>query len=271
MNKDKKTLDPLPKSFFKSIFTKENRGVLLDVVVFLLNLLLMRYLTKLFIEMMGLASNGDGIAQFTLFAFCVAIFILPPFGATLKRWHFHQRFRLNRKDSDPEEFMGGCLFNPIMFFCLNIVIFSAINAFIFQFIYEGKEPSGAVFVSAVLFGIILVIFQTILVYRYFSPPKTEPNEFFRSRLSENLGDLCLFLNMILFQVLWSLVAIIPFNRVSGISDFAGRIFFLSFIALLIYFPPRIFYLAEDLKRPRAWLTILLANSPVIFRILIGSN
>ena len=33
--------------------------------------------------------------------------------------------------------------------------------------------------------------------------------------------------------------------------------------MLIYFPPGIFYLAEDFRRPAEWLTMLLANSPVI--------
>jgi hypothetical protein len=47
------------------------------------------------------------------------------------------------------------------------------------------------------------------------------------------------------------------------------LFFLCFIALLVYFPPRMFYLAEDVDRPRTWLTMLLANSPVILRVLFG--
>jgi hypothetical protein len=58
---------------------------------------------------------------------------------------------------------------------------------------------------------------------------------------------------------------------TGLLEFAGRLFFLCFIALLIYFPPRMFYLAEDINRPRTWLMMLLANSPVIIRVLIGSS
>ena len=45
----------------------------------------------------------------------------------------------------------------------------------------------------------------------------------------------------------------------------------SVIALIVYFPPRIFYLAEDAKRPRVWLTMLLANLPVIYRVVIGHS
>ena len=261
------------KTATRLIFALTNRGMLLDVFVFLVNLFLMRLITRNFAEVVRQASDGDAIASFALFIFCLGIFILPPLGATLKRWHFHRRLHLNGKTSVcAESFMAGCLFNPIFFFCLNSVIFSAINAFIFQFIYGNKEPGGAVFVSSILFGIFLVVFQTVIVYRYFSPPKAPPkSEFLRDSRSEIFGDVCIFLNMILFQVAWNTVAMIPFGRVSDFNDFAGRLLFLSFVALFIYFPPRIFYLAEDIKRRRVWLTIMLANSPVIVRVLFGGN
>jgi len=41
--------------------------------------------------------------------------------------------------------------------------------------------------------------------------------------------------------------------------------------MLIYFPPRMFYLVEDIDRGRTWVTMLLANSPVIIKVLIGSK
>jgi len=95
--------------------------------------------------------------------------------------------------------------------------------------------------------------------------------FLLSRQSENLGDLCLFLNMILFQVFWNMLTFAPLGHPSSLLEFGGRLFFLCFIALLIYFPPRMFYLAEDINRRRTWLTMLLANSPVIIRVLIGTG
>ncbi len=61
--------------------------------------------------------------------------------------------------------------------------------------------------------------------------------------------------------------------VRRLADASGALsnLFLSFIALLIYFPPRMFYLAEDIHRRRTWVTMLLANSPVIVRVLIGTG
>jgi hypothetical protein len=63
----------------------------------------------------------------------------------------------------------------------------------------------------------------------------------------------------------------PLGHPSGVEEFVGRLFFLSFVALLVYFPPRMFYLAEDINRGRTWLTMLLANSPVIIRVLVGTR
>ena len=77
--------------------------------------------------------------------------------------------------------------------------------------------------------------------------------------------------MILFQVFWNMLAFEDLGHPSNLLEFGGRLFFLSFIALLIYFPPRMFYLAEDIHRPRTWVIMLLANSPVIVRVLIGTG
>ena len=79
------------------------------------------------------------------------------------------------------------------------------------------------------------------------------------------------MNMVIFQVAWNMLTFAGLGGPSGPAEFVGRLFFLSFLALLIYFPPRMFYLAEDIHRPRTWLTMLLANSPVIIRILIGTK
>jgi uncharacterized protein (DUF486 family) len=93
----------------------------------------------------------------------------------------------------------------------------------------------------------------------------------RSPTSDWLGDVCIYVNMILFQILWNLLLSAPFARIAGVADFAGRLFVLGFVALLVYFPPRIFYLAEDINRPAAWGTILLANAPALLRVLFGIN
>ncbi len=257
-----------------NIFAKTNRGMLLDIVIFVANLLLMRKLTLLFIEVFGEVSAENPLAKLVLVFVCLAMFILPALGAVLKRWHFHQRLKAEGKTVESENtVLSGCLFNPLFYFCLNLVIMSAIITGLGEQLF-GKNllNNGPVFITSIFIGLGVTIVQTFLIYQYFSPPKNPPKqEFLRQPQSETLGDICIFLNMIFFQVAWNLLTFAPLGRVSSFTDFAGRLFFLSFVALLIYFPPRIFYLAEDINRPRTWLTMLLANSPVIVRILFGTS
>ena len=259
------------KSF---LLAKTNRGLLLDLVVFLANVFLMHLLTRLFLDLVRQASAGDEVAQFALAFGCLGMWILPAAGAVMKRWHFHRRLQAQDKTTESSETtLAGCLFNPLFYFCLNLVITSAILTGFGQLLFgDALLKNGAVFVPLVILGFILTVVQTFLIYRYSWPPKNPPkSEFLRSTRSETLGDICLFLNMILFQIVWNTLTFAGLGPPSGFSEFAGRLFFLCFIALLIYFPPRMFYLAEDINRPRTWLTMLLANSPVILRVLFGTT
>jgi hypothetical protein len=263
-----------PANLKSILLAKTNRGMLLDIVVFVANVFLMHLLTRLFLDLVSLATAGDEIAQFTLAFSCLGMWILPAAGAVMKRWHFHRRLAAQGKTAgSPETRLTGCLFNPVFYFCLNLVITSAILTAFGQLLFgDALLKSGAIFVPLVILGFIFTVVQTYLIYRYFWPPKNPPkSEFLRSTRSETLGDLCLFLNMILFQIVWNTLTFAGLGPPSGFLEFAGRLFFLCFMALLIYFPPRMFYLAEDINRPRTWLTMLLANSPVILRVLFGTS
>ena len=233
----------------------------------------MRWLTSYVVELFRFADEGEPLAQFALSLACVGMWVLPAAGAVMKRWHFHRRLKAEGKSVNYESIPAGCVFNPIFYFCLNLVLVSAILAGVGQFLF-GKRllNNGAVFVPLVFVGLICTIVQTYLIYRYFSAPRKPPrSKFLRHPESETLGDVCIFTNMILFQVAWNLLTFAELGRPSGALEFFGRLFFVCFIALLIYFPPRMFYLAEDINRGRTWLTMLLANSPVIVRVLIGTN
>ena len=264
--------DPQPApaaTDYLNIFAKKNRGLLLDIVVFVLNLFLMRSLTAISIDVFRRADEDNPLAKLILITTSIAMWVLPAAGAVLKRWHYHQR----RKSGAAQSGLSGCLFNPILYFCLNLVVMSAIIAGLGTAVLgNALMDNGAVFVPLIFLGLALTIYQTYLIYQYFSPPKKPPRwKFLRQPNSDILGDICLFLNMILFQVAWNLLTFSPLGRVSGFEEFCGRLFFLCFIALLIYFPPRMFYLAEDITRRRTWFTMLLANSPVIIRVLIGTG
>jgi hypothetical protein len=272
-NPNKTRSQSAPPATFKSILlAKTNRGLLLDIVVFTANVFLMHLLTRLFMDLVRQATEGDEIAQFALAFSSLGMWILPAAGAVMKRWHLHRRLQAQGKTVESSEAkLAGCLFNPIFYFCLNLVITSVILTGFGQLLF-GDEllRNGAVFVPLVILSFIFTVVQTFLIFQYFSAPKNPPkSEFLRSPRSETLGDICLFLNMILFQIAWNTLTFAGLGPPSGFGEFAGRLFFLCFIAMLIYFPPRMFYLAEDINRPRTWITMLLANSPVILRVLFG--
>lgn len=258
----------------EDLFSEHNRGLLLDIVVFVANILVMRFITSLVIDLFNEMSAENRLAKLAIGLIFLAMWILPMAGAILKRWHFHQRLIAEGKTvAGSETKLAGCLFNPIFYFCLNLVISSAVLTSLGDFFFGRRLlDTAAVFVPMVFAGLILTIFQTYFIYRYFSTPKVAPrSQFLRSPQSAGLGDVCLFLNMMLFQVFWNLMTFAPLGQPSSLLEFCGRLFFLCFVALLIYFPPRMFYLAEDIHQRRTWLTMLVANSPVIVRVLIGAE
>ena len=256
-----------------NILAKENRGLLLDIVIFVLNIVLMRWLAGYFLQLIQLANREERLAQFTLSGLCLSMWILPAAGAVMKRWHFHQRLKEEGKTIEWDSGLGGCLFNPIFYFCLYLVLMSAIVAGLGEFLFGRRLlNTGEIFIPLIFFGLFCTIVQTYLIYRFFSAPKKPPrSEFLRHPESELLGDVCIFVNMILFQIIWNTLTFAGLGRPSGPLEFFGRLFFLCFLAMLIYFPPRMFYLVEDIDRGRTWATMLLANSPVIFNLLIGTK
>jgi hypothetical protein len=252
-----------------TFFRRANRGLLLDVTVFIINLFLMGFLARKFWDITGAASNGDPIATAALALFFVSMFVLPPAGAVLKRWRYHQRIKENALESSP---LAGCLFNPIFYFCTVFVLFAVLDAFVLEYLSPGSDRSAGIFLGSLFFGITVTVAHTWLVYRYFTPPKQPPaSAFLRSPAAEIVGDIFIFINMINFQILWNNPAVYRLPHPSGIEEFLGRVLVFGFLALLVYFPPRMFYLADDIGKRRTWLTMLLANSPLLYHVLIGTN
>jgi len=244
-----------------------NRGMVLDLVTFAVNLLLVRLLARDFVGLVRRASAGDAGAEWALGAFFLALFVLPAAGAVLLRWHFHAR-RGRRRDAD-DSAAFGCLLNPAFYFSVSVTVLMAAGVLFAQRIFgEGFNDRAEVFLPLIFGVMALAIVQTFLVYRYLDPPRRPPRgAFWRDGRSALLGDACVFLNVILFQVLWNVALSGRFNRVTDFEDFLGRLFFLWFLSILVYFPPRIFYLAEDANRRASWLTMLLATSPAVLHVM----
>ena len=255
----------------RKIFAPENRGILLDVVVFFVNAGLMFTLARL---LAGLISEArtDAVAQSELLLYFLGLSFLQPVGALLKRRPAHLR---NPELASPAP---GCLFHPIFYFLSKLLFLIAAGGLIVDLAFGGG-PQGD---SADYFGLPPWLFTTLFlgvpalaalntaaVYFYFWKPTHAPlSEFLQTPQSEHLGDLCLFLNMIGYQAFWGLLMADLTKDYSGIGD---RLFMFAFAALLIYFPPRLLYLGEDGDRPVTWLAMLLANTPVLLRIFLNRS
>src|ERR1041385_8814683 len=157
------------------IFAKHNRGLLRDVVVFILNVFLMRWLTGYFLDLFALANKDEKLAQFTLSTMCLAMWILPAAGAVLKRWHFHHRLQKEGRKVEWDSNIGGCLFNPIFYFCLNLVLLSAILTGLGQFLFGRRLfENGAIFVPSIFLGLIFTFLGKDLFYSDFSAHRKPP-------------------------------------------------------------------------------------------------
>jgi hypothetical protein len=254
----------------RNLFRAENAGLLLDVTVFLANLLVMDPLLRLLLAVIRRADAGDGAAMAALAAFAVALFVLQPLGAVLKRHAFHRRAQAVVQQA--RSAAGGCLFSPIFHWVLQVVVFFTAAALLAELAGADTRDSAGLFFSILFGGIVLVTTNTVLVYRYFSPPTRPPRPaWLGTPAAERLGDVSLFANMLCFQVFWNLLAGMQAAPVGSVGEFVGRLFWLVFLALLLYFPPRMLYLAEDIGRVRTWIGMTIANSVVLWRVLIGTD
>jgi hypothetical protein len=253
---------------FKIIFAPGNRGMLLDIVVFVINLMLMTILAGQFRDLLHQA-NENALAKVAAILFCLGLAFLQPVGAILKRRRAHQRL------PELERPAPKILFHPVFYFLSKLLFLIAAAGNLVDLVFGGDKVDGStdyfglppwLFTSLFLGIPALAVANTFIVYLYFEKPRHAPLfKFLQSPPSEALGDICLFLNMIGYQMFWGLLMTDLTRDYSGIMS---RLFTFGFTALLIYFPPRLFYLAEDGRRPLAWLMMLLANIPILLRILL---
>lgn len=265
----------LTKLDFHKLLEPENRGILLDLIVFFLNLTLMIALTRLTRNLVNDAET-DVSAKLVIGLYFAGLFLLQPLGPVLKRWSFHQESKFDTNSP------AGCLLGGFMFFYLVMMLLVSSTATIIltEVIYEQGEgvDIGAVLIMLGLFWSIL---NTALIYRYFVRPKKPPRwKFLTTHQAAVLGDICMFLNVISLQILWNNLTTAesfwqqtlstPLGRPGSFTDILGRFIVIGVLALLVYFPGRIFYLAEDRGRKIAWLTILLANLPLLLRAVFSA-
>ena len=257
------------------ILAPRNRGVLLDVVVFLASVLLLRVVTILSLNLVHRAEE-DVLAKLAVGFFFAGLLFLQPLGPTLKRWSVHQRAAFTAGSS------AGCLLFWFMFvyLAMMLMISGAAGILISEVIFDQDSVGSEIGTLVLLGGFVWSIVSIVIIYRYFLPPKKKPRwTFLTSPRAEQLGDVCMFLNVICLQILWGgltasasfrdVVTSTPLGRSGSFTDVLGRLIVISALAALVYFPGRIFYLVEDRHLKLTSLIMLLANLPLILGIVFA--
>ena len=263
---------------FKRIFERWNRGLLLDISVFLFQLILMRLLT-VFVLRFVRQSEGNALATSAIGLFLVGLFFLQPLGPILKRWSFHEQFgSFENEQSGLTSFLLS-IYRLFYIAALGIMIYLAYSYFVDAFPNFQSERVEKIVVAGAL--VLAPIIGTV-IFRYFRKPKKQPRwKFLMTQQAETLGDLCMFLNIICFQMLFSVYVSSPhfwnaLHKVtrqspgSAVNGLSARLYLAGIAILLAYFPPRIFYLVIDQHRKITWLTMLLANLPLILAIFFNA-
>jgi hypothetical protein len=225
------TGEPRPPKSISMLLRPHNRGLLLDIVVFAFNVLLVRLLMVRFVAMLRSAEDGDVISRWVLFLFILGIFFLPPIGATLKRWQYY--VRRDDKTSLMDNDLVGCLFGPIPYFIVSVLIFVVIETFILQYFYGDSGDDRTPMLVGTVLNLPVSAINTWLVFRFFSKPKKEPMiAFFKTPLASLIGDVSIFVNMLFYQLIWNLLSG-WFPRPADATEFFARGILLLILSLLI--------------------------------------
>lgn len=257
------------KTYFSKIFSPPNRGILFDVFIFFLNFTLLHIVTKTFISFTK-ADEKDFWAHFNVTLFLTALVFLAPIGALLKRRWFWRRIEAQNKVDDIEDNAEIPIFGIKFCFVWMLILSLLAGVMWCSLILENYLSWTEMFLGVFFGAPAISLLNAWLISSYFKKPEGESRlKFLDTALSASLGDICIFLNIICFQIFWGLLNSEPWRASTGVFDIIESLIAFFLMVLLFYLPARSFYLIEDLKRPSVWLTILLANLPSFLFVAFG--
>jgi hypothetical protein len=252
------------------LLTHRYRVILLDIATFLLNLIALFVLTRLFTDLAAQANAGIQGAKVVMSVFCFAIVVLQPLGSIFKRLSAHQRNPDLRVRAFFVINQTGIL--PILFYFGLQLAFLIIGSALFIEAFNIDPATPGLFALLIVCLPLLAAANTGLVCMYFLTSKAGPlSNLLESPQSERIGDVCIFLNVVCNQVFWWYLLADPTFSAGpqGFFDFAEKLVIVAFMFLCFYFPPRLLYLAESFDLKQTGISLLLANLPVLLRVLFG--
>lgn len=247
-----------------------------DLAVFVATLIAFHLLGMLSREFVVRAET-DATAKLAIGLFFLAILLLQPWGPWLKRHPFHRR---HPRPKESKESLGGCGVAILAcFYLFALVIIAGAAATMISEVTLAANPSaGGIAAGGVLVGVAWAIGCIVLFVRFFLPPKKRAGSFRSSPQAEVVADIAICLNLIMLQLVWGavmssalfwqVVIKTPLGAPNSFSAILGRFIVLAVVALMVYLPPRIFFLLEQRRRRWAVLSMLLANLPIILKALL---
>ncbi|MFN2491523.1 MAG: hypothetical protein ABR501_01390 [Pyrinomonadaceae bacterium] len=153
--------EKVAKLSFGSILEPRNRGILLDIIVFVISLILMTIATRLSMDLVR-QSEEDLMARTAIGLFFAGVFFLQPLGPLLKRWSFHQRYKFDTNSA------AGCfLFGFMWFYIVMMLLLSGTATIILTGVLSENGWAAGEFGSLlVLGGFFLSIVNAVFVYRF---------------------------------------------------------------------------------------------------------
>jgi hypothetical protein len=262
MARDRQTPRDKQKNAGRRPFLPTNyRGLVFDLAVIVVNIFLVRLLTRHIGRLLVLSFLKDDVqAAHTFLYIILAALVAQTVGAALKRRPLQARLLARHEDDRGSSV--GCLL--ILHLSLMLVTGCAVVAL------AQTEPTNWVLFPVVL----LCLLPTVLVWRALTPYKKPPAPDWRnSRGVETFADICLFAYMLVNLAVWNTVTSGSNIRAAGVGDAIERAMgfvIMSPVILLFYLPPRILFLVEDYQYPATWITMTLAVAPVAYRVIIGT-
>lgn len=263
------------RSVLRSLGDPRYQGWWADLLVFITTLVAFHLLGMLSREFV-LRAEADSTAKLAIGLFFLAILLLQPWGPWLKRRGFHQR---HPGFGQAKDSLAGCGVAFIAFFYLiaMIIVAGAGSTMVSEVLFTGNS-GGSVGVAAFLVGVVWAVGCAVAFVRFFLPPRKPAGSFLASPRAEAIADLSIYLNLILLQLVWGAVMAsklfwdvvinTPLGKPNSASAIIGRFIMVAVVALMVYLPPRIFFLVEQRRRRLALVSMLVANLPIILKALL---
>ena len=154
------TISQINESFiklFRSLFSRTNRGILLDICVFVSSIFLPHLLTGKFVQLTR-APDEDVRAKLAVAIFFTMLLFLAPLGAMLKRAQFWERINEQNKKDQIKKNVSSFVFSPWFSFIWLLIIYAFVVVSWTEVLLRDSYLSSTWAILAIIFGGVIYCF-----------------------------------------------------------------------------------------------------------------